>query len=211
MLTSTKPNRHKSDTGAAIRSAPATSRSLPPAQSPRCVLLQELRNRFYGCRCRVCEALFTRKTRRRSSCWRHEMPVRFSASPRGFSRYPLPWQPNRSQREKTLSKINAKNRHTPVEGTALSPVPRPIRSTSETGPSFEAPPGADQARQRSRSTHRRLSIPWSADDRSGCRGLGPSRRRGRGMTKLCSHCRISRCRNGRAGFGCRRSKRTSST
>jgi hypothetical protein len=45
---------------------------------------------FYGCRCRVCEALFARKTRRRNVCWRSHCRHEFQRHPELYFglRYP---------------------------------------------------------------------------------------------------------------------------
>jgi hypothetical protein len=56
-----------------------------PAANPRDALCRPICERaFYGCRCRVCEQLYTRKTRRRIVCSRAQCQSLFWRHPEDF-------------------------------------------------------------------------------------------------------------------------------
>ena len=57
-----------------------------PAANPRdAFCCKGCEGRFYSCRCRVCEQLFSRKTTRRQVCGRDQCRYAFKANPRRFS------------------------------------------------------------------------------------------------------------------------------
>jgi hypothetical protein len=62
-----------------------------PAANPRDAFCRRSCERqFYDCRCRVCEALLNRKTKRRAVCWRAKCRYQFKRHPEDFfgSLYP---------------------------------------------------------------------------------------------------------------------------
>jgi hypothetical protein len=80
-----------------------------PATNPRDAFCRPIcEHAFYGCRCRVCEQLFNRKTRRRIVCSRAQCQSRFWRHPEDFSGARYPYSPLRYNEEKTSLKTTSK-------------------------------------------------------------------------------------------------------
>jgi hypothetical protein len=81
-----------------------------PAANPRDAFCRPSCERaFYGCRCRVCESLFTRKTKRRQVCWRTKCRYQFQHHPEDFFGSRYSYSPIAHNEEKTSTKSIVKN------------------------------------------------------------------------------------------------------
>ena len=111
-----------------------------PADNPRdAFCCRGCERQFYGRRCRVCGALFSPKTGRRVVCSRAKCQSAFRRHPEDFFGVRYPNRGVTAQRRKKRPFYAPCTGTKPGRAFALSPVPRLIRSTLETGPSCQSP------------------------------------------------------------------------
>jgi hypothetical protein len=104
-----------------------------PADNPRDAFCgRGCERAFYNCRCRVCEQLLTRKTARRTVCWRSRCRHEFQRHPEQYFGLRYPSRPVGHNAEKTSTKSNLKTGAKSGRGsrTAADPEAQLIQRTT---------------------------------------------------------------------------------